>query len=86
MRKLILAAVMATAAPPIASPAPAAAQGAERAPRDARDCRHDLRNARSRREYHDERRDCAPRHQPGPQPRLAQLSTATTITSYEPRL
>jgi len=57
MRKLILAAVMATAATPFALPAPAAAQG----PREARarqDCLNDLSNARSRREYRYERRDC----------------------------
>jgi Ni/Co efflux regulator RcnB len=57
MRKLILAAVMATAATPFALPAPAAAQG----PNEAyarQDCRHDLRNSRNRRQYNYERRDC----------------------------
>ena len=57
MKKLILAAVMATAAAPFALPAPAAAQGPNEA-RARQDCRHDLRNSRSRREYAYERRDC----------------------------
>jgi Ni/Co efflux regulator RcnB len=57
MRKLILAAVMATAATPFAVPAPAAAQGPNEL-RARQDCIHDLRNSRSRREYNYERRDC----------------------------
>jgi len=57
MRKFILAAVMATAASPLALPAPAAAQGPNEA-RAIQDCRHDLRNSRTRREYNYERRDC----------------------------
>jgi Ni/Co efflux regulator RcnB len=57
MRKLILAAVMATAATPFALPAPAAAQGPNEV-RARQDCRHDLRNSRNRRQYNYERRDC----------------------------
>ena len=57
MRKLILVAVMTTAAMPFTAATPAAAQGPnERYARQ--DCRHDLRNARSAREYRYERRDC----------------------------
>ena len=57
MRKLILAAVMATAATPFALSAPASAQGPAEA-RARADCARDLRNADSRREYNYERRDC----------------------------
>lgn len=57
MRKLILAAMMAAGAMPLATAAPASAQGPrERAARQ--DCRHDLRNADSARDYRYERRDC----------------------------
>ena len=47
MRKLVLAAVMATAAAPFALPAPAAAQGPNEA-RARQDCRHDINQARNR--------------------------------------
>lgn len=57
MRKLILAAVIATAATPFALPAAAAAQGPNEA-RARQDCANDLRNSRSRRERAYERRDC----------------------------
>jgi hypothetical protein len=57
MRKLILAAVMATAATPFALPAPAAAQGPNEI-RARQDCANDLRNSRSRSQYRYERRDC----------------------------
>ena len=57
MRKLILAAVMATAAAPIALPAPANAQYYT-ARHEARECWRDLRNTQSRSEYWRLRREC----------------------------
>src|SRR3569623_2079353 len=56
MRKLSLAAVVATASP-IALAAPAQAHGPNEM-RARQDCRHDLRNADSRRQYNYELRDC----------------------------
>ena len=72
MRKLILAAAVAATARRWLWPPPADAQGrtsatSARLPPRSAQCRH------SRREYRRERRECAPRHRPGPQPRLAQL-------------
>ena len=60
MRKLVLAAVAASIAAPIAFAPPAGAQyRRSETAREQRECRRELRRADSRREYRRERRECA---------------------------